>query len=648
MNPWRIIVAGKFAPPLYGDFEAQRNWLSLTHHLPPSSWYTHNLPYWGLDYPPLTAYHSWLLSWLAHAVGEDWVAVQGGWIEKGSVQGFMRFSVVLSEVVIWFPAVLAWCWGRMHLGHGRMELSSLFTILFQPALLLIDHGHFQYNSVMLGFTLFSLVCFKNGHDLIGAVFFVFALCFKQMALYYAPAIFAYLLGKCLFVGGDEGVALFVQLGFTTVTTFLLILSPFLRPLSHLSQVAHRVFPFARGLFEDKVANVWCAVNVLVKLRDLFTVTTLVRLAGLATLLAILPGTVALLWVAWELGRRRRNAPSTGQEEKEKETATTTVVELPTLAILPHALFVCSMGFFLFSFQVHEKSILLPLMPLTLLMLEREVRHDRMDWEWAVLVNNVAVFSMWPLLKRDGLGLQYWVVTLLWNFLIGYNPLRIPSPFIRYLSLSSYTGIIILHLLETITTPPPHLPDLFPVLNLTLSTAVFGLSFLWGSKRVAQECWAATSWFAGADPPSHLTSTATNPAWLRPPSLRSSRHDSIDSLDSAVFDTFRSRRSKPPRPLSPLFADNADQDAQGQERTTKSSESSRMRKASVASAAAFLEGERTGREVSDGEGGRRRRRRREKTALSGAEVGWDDGQHEDGQGYDHRSHRKSQVVDGVES
>lgn len=47
-------------PPMHGDFEAQRHWMELTIHLPMSKWYFYDLPYWGLDYPPLTAYHSWL------------------------------------------------------------------------------------------------------------------------------------------------------------------------------------------------------------------------------------------------------------------------------------------------------------------------------------------------------------------------------------------------------------------------------------------------------------------------------------------------------------------------------------------------------------------------------------------------------------
>lgn len=45
---------------MFGDYEAQRHWMELTIHLPIRQWYTYDLQYWGLDYPPLTAYVSWL------------------------------------------------------------------------------------------------------------------------------------------------------------------------------------------------------------------------------------------------------------------------------------------------------------------------------------------------------------------------------------------------------------------------------------------------------------------------------------------------------------------------------------------------------------------------------------------------------------
>lgn len=43
----------------------------------------------------------------------------------------------------------------------------------------------------------ALNFFSQGQDELGAIAFVCSLGFKQMALYYAPAIGSYLLGRCL-------------------------------------------------------------------------------------------------------------------------------------------------------------------------------------------------------------------------------------------------------------------------------------------------------------------------------------------------------------------------------------------------------------------------------------------------------------------
>ena len=51
---------GRDTPPMFGDYEAQRHWMEITIHLPFQQWYKYDLQYWGLDYPPLTAYVSWL------------------------------------------------------------------------------------------------------------------------------------------------------------------------------------------------------------------------------------------------------------------------------------------------------------------------------------------------------------------------------------------------------------------------------------------------------------------------------------------------------------------------------------------------------------------------------------------------------------
>ena len=60
-----------------------------------------------------------------------------------------------------------------------------------------------------GFTLLAMNFFATGQDVVGAICFVLSLGFKQMALYYAPAIGTYLLAKCLYLGPTEGYILHV-------------------------------------------------------------------------------------------------------------------------------------------------------------------------------------------------------------------------------------------------------------------------------------------------------------------------------------------------------------------------------------------------------------------------------------------------------
>lgn len=49
------------------------------------------------------------------------------------------------------------------------------------------------------------------------------------------------------------------------------------------QVATRLFPFSRGLFEDKVANLWFCADVVFKLRRRFAMPQLAKLALVSTL-----------------------------------------------------------------------------------------------------------------------------------------------------------------------------------------------------------------------------------------------------------------------------------------------------------------------------------------------------------------------------
>jgi alpha-1,3-glucosyltransferase len=92
------------------------------------------------------------------------------------------------------------------------QVITITSILLHPSLILIDNGHFQYNSFPLSLTLLSVHLFQRGSDLTGAVCFSIGLLFKQMGLYWSVAVFGYLMGKCVWLGAREGCVC-VRLGF---------------------------------------------------------------------------------------------------------------------------------------------------------------------------------------------------------------------------------------------------------------------------------------------------------------------------------------------------------------------------------------------------------------------------------------------------
>ncbi|KDQ62345.1 glycosyltransferase family 57 protein [Jaapia argillacea MUCL 33604] len=515
--------SGQGTPPMFGDYEAQRHWMELTIHLPISEWYKYDLQYWGLDYPPLTAYVSWLCGIIGNVMDSSWFALDASrGIETPESKLYMRSTVLALDTLVYVPAV--YLFTRIWLGYRskRTQNLAMMTMLLQPSLILIDFGHFQYNGVMLGLTLLAFTCFTRGRDLLGCIAFVLSLGFKQMSLYYAPAIGSYLIGKCLYLGVRDGTRHFIRLGVTTLLAFLLLFLPFLPPLSPVSfptcilDPITRMFPFNRGLFEDKVANFWCASDVVLKWRKWVGKGGLVKLSGGLTVVGFLPGVVGLVRSGWmtrvRSGEGLPNTPESkhegdGDEGEEDEhhhdepnhthdDNTRHDVEspeegdgsIPITSLLPHALLTSSLSFFLFSFQVHEKTILVPMLAVMIVMAGASV--DSAAFEWAVLVNNVGVFSMWPLLKKDGLALQYIVVTLLWNKVIGYRPFHTDSiSLVRILAIAVYAGMAILHILELMISPPPRYPDLFPVLNVLLSTPVFVLAWLWSIKCGIEAFWA---------------------------------------------------------------------------------------------------------------------------------------------------------------
>ncbi|XP_075688868.1 dolichyl pyrophosphate Man9GlcNAc2 alpha-1,3-glucosyltransferase [Rhinoderma darwinii] len=462
--------SGARKPPIFGDYEAQRHWQEVTVNLPVKQWYfnstDNDLLYWGLDYPPLTAYHSLLCGYIAHLISPDWVALNSSrGYESLYHKLFMRATVLVADLIVYIPAVLFYC-SRLQEPSAKRKVLSLFCILLYPGLILIDYGHFQYNSVSLGFALWGIIALSHGREVLGSLAFCLALNYKQMELYHSLPFFCYLLGKCIKKGmAGWGLLLLLKIGVTVIGAFSLCWIPFLTDIEQILQVLRRLFPVGRGLFEDKVANIWCSLSLLLKIKNVLSPEAQLQLSFACTVLGVLPSCIKL----------------TAQ---------------PTIRGFKLALVNCALSFFLFSFQVHEKSILLVSLPACLLLSEVPLMAT-----WFLLTST---FSMLPLLHKDGLIMAYVITTLIFLLVsaaamsfhektsedsLGVKPFcasvrryiswfRLHETSVKLLFFSSMLVMAALTAVICALAPPPALPDLFPVLISGVSCIHFLMFFFY--------------------------------------------------------------------------------------------------------------------------------------------------------------------------
>ncbi|GMH04306.1 hypothetical protein Nepgr_006145 [Nepenthes gracilis] len=430
----------------YGDFEAQRHWMEITINLSATEWYrnstSNDLSYWGLDYPPLTAYQSYIHGQLLKLFLPESVSLftsRGHESYLGKL--LMRWTVLSSDSLVFFPAVLYFIVVYIRLSNRRINIAWLIAmVLLNPCLIIIDHGHFQYNCISLGLTVGAIAAILSNRELVACALFCFALNHKQMSAYFAPAFFCHLLGRCLRCRNP-----FLEvskLGLVVLGTFLILWWPYLHSTEAFLGVLSRLAPFERGIYEDYVANFWCTTSVLFKWRKLFTVQSLKLLSLSATLLTSLPSMVQQL-----------RAPS-------------------NLGFL-YALVNSSFSFYLFSFQVHEKSILLPLLPSSLLALE-----EPLIFGW---LNHFAMLSMFPLLCRDKLSLAY--ISLLALFTLLYfapggrqdpRKTRHPSTLRLFIMAVLVLSSLVLHVIYLTMHPPKRYPFLFEAIIMLLCFSQFAL------------------------------------------------------------------------------------------------------------------------------------------------------------------------------
>ncbi|CAE8646775.1 unnamed protein product, partial [Polarella glacialis] len=461
--------SGEGKPPMFGDFEAQRHWMEVTTALPALQWYEHsadnNLLYWGLDYPPLTAYHSWIFGKLGHSfVPECFQLLSSRGHESQQCRLFMRSSVLASDLLVYLPGALCAVWGFASPKEAAsVRLLAVVLLWLLPPLVIIDHGHFQFNGVCFGLCLAAAGCVARGRTLLASVLFTSGLLFKQIALYYAPAFFVGILAHCVARSPQGWLRALGRVAVTGVVVLATVLAAFWpwavlsgSPVASVGQVLHRMFPFGRGLYEDKVANFWCSISVVVKLHRLLPAHRVPLACAVATLLALAPACGCCLRPS-ELKALSDRSPVGGGA-----------------FAFAAALFVSSMSFFLFAFQVHEKSVLFPCVASCLLPLALGPER-RPSWAAAALCHFLlaCLFSMYPLMVKDGLEVPYGVGCTLCALLCEAS--SAPGVLRLFYRLSFVFGVV-LHLVHAFLPPPGRYPDAWTLL-ITGSCCAYFLSCL---------------------------------------------------------------------------------------------------------------------------------------------------------------------------
>ncbi|KAB7505799.1 putative dolichyl pyrophosphate Glc1Man9GlcNAc2 alpha-1,3-glucosyltransferase [Armadillidium nasatum] len=380
------------------DFEVHRNWLAITYSLPVKEWYKNDISQWTLDYPPLFALFEFIFSLFAQYFDEKMLIIENLNYKSKMTVLFQRLTVVFTDLL--FAYSIKECLNelRKKIDLKQSNFHLIFIIIFGNAgLLLVDHIHFQYNGFLFGVLLLSIARILQRRNLEGAFWFCVLLNLKHIYLYIAPAYFVYLYrmecarenntGKVKWLSLPKRNC--ISLASIVIFVFLVSFGPFIA-LGQLQQVLFRLFPFKRGLCHSYWApNLWALYNFMDKF---------------LTVLGLKLGYVADV---------NRGSMTSGLVKEYEHTILPSIAPIHTflltvITMLPcllklwkssnnpwqfvRSLTMCGFCSFLFGWHVHEKAILLIILPLSLLSL-----LSREETKYFTILNVISQYSLFPLI-----------------------------------------------------------------------------------------------------------------------------------------------------------------------------------------------------------------------------------------------------------
>lgn len=364
---------------IWGDYECQRHWMSVTTNNPSNEWYHStykiNRTHWPLDYPPLSAHHSYLCGrvsqWLWPSSMTPLTSI-GYYTPQHKL--FMRLTSIVTDMLLYVTG--GWLVTRQlvpqHHPHVHLILFGLVSLM--PTLLLIDHGHFQYNSAMLGLCLLSFNHWLNKHLGWCCMCLALAVNFKVTTLFYSLAMAVGVVSRVFRHRVWQLVLIKLVVGVCLV--FCITWYPVVAKWEDIGVVLRAIFPVHRGLYQLQVATFWfCSERVF-------------KWAGVLSL-----GQCALMAV---VGILLLSSPSL-----------LLLYKRPKRKVFCLSLLSTSLAFYFLSIHVHEKTVMVP--ALSALLSYKYLAHLAIDFQL------FAYFTLFQLMIEDGLTNQYLLYGIFYFF-----------------------------------------------------------------------------------------------------------------------------------------------------------------------------------------------------------------------------------------
>eukprot|EP00775_Hariotina_reticulata_P003940 gene3940-4194_t len=417
------------------DFEVHRNWLAITYSLPISKWYYEATSEWTLDYPPLFAWFEYAMARVAYTFDRKMLSVSNLDYDSNATVLFQRLSVCASSMVL----VAAMLYATRTSKDNVKGLTTFFLVVANAGLIMVDNIHFQYNSILLGILIWSLLMLKQQHNVLAGILFTLLLNMKHLFAYLGPVYFIHLWKHYVLPpansssntttstatssssgtgsrpgvsrharGWTEALLRLVLLGSCVLAVCAASFGPFIA-MGQMKQVMSRLFPFGRGLCHSYWApNAWALYSFLDKLAaaaavkaGLLPAAPAANMAGgivgvssyvvlpnvgagvcaVLVLLAMLPCLEAL-WKASDAASAAR--------------------------LMPAAVAYANLCGFMFGYHVHEKAALTVVIPLVL----AAVADARLG-QLYVLLSTAAHVGIFPLLFEVQEVPIRWLLTLVY-------------------------------------------------------------------------------------------------------------------------------------------------------------------------------------------------------------------------------------------